>query len=310
MSNYVIKGDSLSLIKKKIDSLIKENHYDDASITTYDLDEDSISSLIEDADTISFLTVNKVIIGYNLSDEALSDSKHLNTLNKYLDNPNSDVLLFFTISNLDMRKKVNKELLNKLTVINLSNSPLEIIKDALKDYQVERRVLNLLEEYYKDDLERLLKEIDKLKVASLPSKKITVSLADELLIKPLNDQENLTFSLVRAIALKDKNEALTIYQELLNYNILSYSILGLLESQYRLLYQVIILKKRGISQPDIAKILDVHPFRIKKTLELVSFYTLGEVRKFLKKMALIDYNIKSGIYEDNITIDLLILNIK
>ncbi len=312
MNNFLIKSDSISLIDKKIEELIKEKGFNDvskASITTYDLEEDSIITLIEDADTISFLTPNKVIIGKNLSNNNLDD-KALETLSKYLDNPNSDVLLIFVTTNIDTRKKIVKEVINKLSLVNISTNTKEIVKDILKEYDVEYRVINLLEEYYSEDLERLISETKKLALAFINTKKITYKDALDLLVKPLNKQDTLAFDLVREIALKDKKKALNIYNELLSYNIESYALFGLLESQYRLLYQVKVLNKRNISYNDMASILDVHPFRVKKTLELVRYYTLKEIRKLLMNLSDIDYKIKSGIYENNIIIDLLILNIK
>ena len=309
MNNYLIKSNAISLIDKKIDELIKEKGFDSSSVTTYDLEEDSITSLIEDADTISFLTPNKVIIGKNLSNNNL-DEKNLKTLSKYLDNPNSDVLLILVTTNIDARKKIVKEVINKLSLVNISTDTKEIVKDILKGYDVEYRVINLLEEYYSEDLERLISETKKLALAFINTKKITYKDALELLVKPLNKQDSLAFDLVREIALKDKKKAVNIYNELLSYNIESYALFGLLESQYRLLYQVKVLNKRNISYNDMASILEVHPFRVKKTLELVRYYTLKEIGKLLKNLSDIDFKIKSGVYENNIIIDLLILNIK
>ena len=309
MNNYLIKSNAISLIDKKIEELIKEKGFDSSSVTTYDLEEDSITSLIEDADTISFLTPNKVIIGKNLSNNNL-DEKNLKILSKYLDNPNSDVLLILVTTNIDARKKTVKEVINKLSLVNISTDTKTLVKDILKGYDVEYRVINLLEEYYSEDIERLISETKKLAVAFIDTKKITYKDALNLLVKPLNKQDTLAFDLIREIALKDKKKALNIYNELLSYNIESYALFGLLESQYRLLYQVKVLNKRNISYNDMASILEAHPFRVKKTLELVRYYTLKEIRKLLKNLSDIDYKIKSGIYENNIIIDLLILNIK
>lgn len=309
MNNYLIKSNAISLIDKKIDELIKEKGFDSSSVTTYDLEEDSITSLIEDADTISFLTPNKVIIGKNLSNNNL-DEKNLKILSKYLDNPNSDVLLILVTTNIDARKKTVKEVINKLSLVNISTDTKTLVKDILKGYDVEYRVINLLEEYYSEDLERLISETKKLALAFINTKKITYKDALELLVKPLNKQDSLAFDLVREIALKDKKKAVNIYNELLSYNIESYALFGLLESQYRLLYQVKVLNKRNISYNDMASILEVHPFRVKKTLELVRYYTLKEIRKLLKNLSDIDFKIKRGVYENNIIIDLFILNIK
>lgn len=309
MNNYIIESTSISLIDKKIEEIIKEKEFTDASINTYDLDEDSISSLIEDANTISFLTPNKVVIGKNLSNNNLNE-KDIDTLSRYLDNYNPDVILIFTTKGIDARKKIVKEVINKLSKVNINTDTKMIVKSLLKDYDIEYRVINLLDEYYKDEPERLISEVKKLELAFIDSKKITYKDALDLLVKPLNKGDNLAFDLIREIALKDKKKAINIYNELLSYNIESYSLIGLLESQYRLLYQVKVLNKRNISSNDIASILEVHPFRVKKTLELIRYYTLKEIRKLIKNLSSIDYNIKSGTYENNVIIDLLILNIK
>ena len=186
MNSYLIKGTSLSLIDRKIDELIKNEKFTEALVTTYDLEEDSILLLMEDADTISFLTPNKVIIGRNFSNNILS-SDVISVLNKYLDNPNSNVLLIFTANNLDTRKKIVKELISKLTIINIENSVKELINSNLSDYEVENKVKNLLEEYYQNDIERLINEITKLKIAFLDTKKITYYDAVNFLIKNLNN---------------------------------------------------------------------------------------------------------------------------
>ena len=304
MNNYLLISPSKSIIDKKIDELIN-NGFKEGEVTTYDLEEDSITTLLEDADTISFLSPNKVIIGNNFNLDI--DTTYLF---KYLDNPNPNVLLILTASKLDERKKIGKELKQKINYLKLDLDSKDIIKDILKDKKIDFKVINTLEEYFNDDKERLISECEKLKLAFLNDKEITYNKAEDIIIKPLNNSDNLSFSLVRNIALKDKKAALLNYQELLSYNIESYALMGLLESQYRLLYQVKVLNKKNISYNDIAKILEVHPFRVKKTLELVRYYSLKDISNILKDLALNDYKMKSGLIEADMLIDMLILNIK
>ena len=218
MNNYLIKSSAISLIDKKIEELIREKDFSLSSINVYDLDEDSIISLIEDADTISFLTTNKVIIGKNLSNNNLDDNS-IGILSKYLDNPNSNVLLILVTTNIDTRKKTIKEVINKLSLVNISTDAKIIVKDMLKDYNVEYRVIDLLEEYYSDDIERLISETKKLALAFIDTKNIVYNDAITILVKPLNKQDMLAFDLVREIALKNKKRAVNIYNELINYNI-------------------------------------------------------------------------------------------
>ncbi len=310
MLNYLLMSESISLINHKIDEIIAKENFQDSLVTTYDLDEKDLNDLLEDVDTISFLTPKKVIVGKNFKILEKEEEEKITRLIKYLENPQDTVLLILTISKLDERRKITKELLKHLSPFKLEESSINIIKDKFKDYKIDNKTINLLDTYYHDDLERLIRECDKLKLAFIDDKIVTYSKARELLLKPNNNQDNLSFDLVRAISLKDKKQAITIYNELLSYNIESYAIMGLLESQYRLLYQVKILSKNNLNNYDIGKILDVHPFRVKKTLELTRYYSLKEIRKIIKDLAKIDFNIKSGALDNSLVLELLLLNIK
>ena len=310
MLNYLLMSESISLINHKIDEIIAKENFQDSLVTTYDLDEKDLNDLLEDVDTISFLTPKKVIVGKNFKILEKEEEEKITRLIKYLENPPGTVLLILTTSKLDERRKITKELLKHLSPLKLEESSINIIKDKFKDYKIDNKTINLLDTYYHDDLERLIRECDKLKLAFIDDKIVTYSKARELLLKPNNNQDNLSFDLVRAISLKDKKQAITIYNELLSYNIESYAIMGLLESQYRLLYQVKILSKNNLNNYDIGKILDVHPFRVKKTLELTRYYSLKEIRKIIKDLAKIDFNIKSGALDNSLVLELLLLNIK
>lgn len=310
MLNYLLMSESISLINHKIDEIIAKENFQDSLVTTYDLDEKDLNDLLEDVDTISFLTPKKVIVGKNFKILEKEEEEKITRLIKYLENPQDTVLLILTTSKLDERRKITKELLKHLSPFKLEESSINIIKDKFKDYKIDNKTINLLDTYYHDDLERLIRECDKLKLAFIDDKIVTYSKARELLLKPNNNQDNLSFDLVRAISLKDKKQAITIYNELLSYNIESYAIMGLLESQYRLLYQVKILSKNNLNNYDIGKILDVHPFRVKKTLELTRYYSLKEIRKIIKDLAKIDFNIKSGALDNSLVLELLLLNIK
>ena len=310
MLNYLLMSESISLINHKIDEIIAKENFQDSLVTTYDLDEKDLNDLLEDVDTISFLTPKKVIVGKNFKILEKEEEEKITRLIKYLENPQDTVLLILTTSKLDERRKITKELLKHLSPLKLEESSINIIKDKFKDYKIDNKTINLLDTYYHDDLERLIRECDKLKLAFIDDKIVTYSKAFELLLKPNNNLDNLSFDLVRTISLKDKKQAITIYNELLSYNIESYAIMGLLESQYRLLYQVKILSKNNLNNYDIGKILDVHPFRVKKTLELTRYYSLKEIRKIIKDLAKIDFNIKSGALDNSLVLELLLLNIK
>ena len=98
--------------------------------------------------------------------------------------------------------------------------------------------------------------------------------------------------------------------ELLSYNIEPLSIIGLLASQIRIIYQVKILEKRHLSDREIASILEEKSdYRIKKTRELTSLYSEKELLKLMQKLSDIDYKIKTSDIDGNHLIEMFIINL-
>ena len=309
---YILVHPSHRMIKKKMEEIIKEKGFEEAMVNQYDLEETSLRSLLEDVDTISFLTPQKIVIGHHFKylegkEEGIEESD-IEHLMQYVEHPSDTVLLFLTASKLDNRKKIIKKLKEKNLIDTLEENPTDTIKKNLTGFSYERGVIPLLLEYCKEDQERLIGECEKLKLYNIEEKKITEKMVEELIKKEPEDKDSLAFALVRSIAEKDKKEALKKLEELKDYQMDFTAILGLLESQFRLLYQVAILKKQTYSNERIAKELEIHPFRVKKTQELLPYYSTTAISRFLKKLEDLDYKVKSGQMENTMLLELLIFN--
>ncbi len=309
---YILVHPSHRMIKKKMEEIIKEKGFEEAMVNQYDLEETSLRSLLEDVDTISFLTPQKIVIGHHFKylegkEEGIEESD-IEHLMQYVEHPSDTVLLFLTASKLDNRKKIIKKLKEKNLIDTLEENPTDTIKKNLTGFSYERGVIPLLLEYCKEDQERLIGECEKLKLYNIEEKKITEKMVEELIKKEPEDKDSLAFALVRSIAEKDKKEALKKLEELKDYQMDFTAILGLLESQFRLLYQVAILKKQTYSNEKIAKELEIHPFRVKKTQELLPYYSTTAISRFLKKLEDLDYKVKSGQMENTMLLELLIFN--
>jgi len=153
-------------------------------------------------------------------------------------------------------------------------------------------------------------ECDKLKNYKLNGKTITTTDIKELVTKKLGDSKELTFAFSRSLALKDKKDALIKYRELRSYNIEPLSIIGLLASQIRIIYQVKLLEKGKLTSKEIASQLgEKSDYRITKTRELTKLYSENELLKLMQELANIDYRIKTTDVDANSLIELYILNI-
>ena len=125
----------------------------------------------------------------------------------------------------------------------------------------------------------------------------------------MGDSTEITFQFSRALAEKDKKSALILYQELLNYKIEPLSIIGLLASQFRIMYQVKSLEEKIMRNDEIASSLKEKPYRITKTRELTRYYSKKEILDLMIKLEDIDLKIKTTSVDANTLVQLFILNI-
>lgn len=309
-NNYLIECTDFLTIQIEINKIIKENKFEDASQNYYDIQEVPLENALEDLDTYGFLTSKKVVVITNFNCLDLSNEKDLERLVKYVKNPNPDNILVIATKKFVIKEnKYLKDLKKNLEIISISVDPISYIKNELKGYKVDKEVISLINEYCLEDITKIHNECNKLKIFKIEDKIISKEDVKELIIKKLGDATELTFSFTRALAEKDKKEALRLYQEILNYNVEPLSLIGLLASQFRIMYQVKVLDRKRMSNMEIAKMLNTKEFRIMKTKELTRYYTEKEILSLIIKLSEIDLKIKTTNSDPNLLLQLLIINI-
>lgn len=308
MNNYLIEGSDYISVNNKISEIIKKNGFSDASISKYDLSEGLLDDALEDLNTYGLFSDKKIVIinNFDKMDPLLNN---IEELLKYVENSSSLNLLFVVSDKYDDRKKIIKDLKKKMEFIKISTDPVEFTKSCLEGYKVENGVINLLVNNTLGDVTRLYNECNKLKTYKINDKYISKDDVEELSFKRLGDSTETTFQFSRALAEKDKKSALKLYQELLNYKIEPLSIIGLLASQFRIMYQVKSLEEKNMRNDEIASSLKEKPYRITKTRELTRYYSKREILDLMIKLENIDLKIKTTSVDANTLVQLFILNI-
>lgn len=308
MNNYLIEGNDYISVNNKISEIIKKNDFSDASISKYDLSEGLLDDALEDLNTYGLFSDKKIVIinNFDKMDPLLNN---IEELLKYVKNSSSLNLLFVVSDKYDDRKKIIKDLKKKMEFIKISTDPVEFTKSCLEGYKIENGVINLLVNNTLGDVTRLYNECNKLKTYKINDKYISKDDVDELSFKKLGDSTEITFQFSRALAEKDKKSALILYQELLNYKIEPLSIIGLLASQFRIMYQVKSLEEKNMRNDEIASSLKEKPYRITKTRELTRYYSKKEILDLMIKLEDIDLKIKTTSVDANTLVQLFILNI-
>ncbi len=308
MNNYLIEGNDYISVNNKISEIINKNDFSDASISKYDLSEGLLDDALEDLNTYGLFSDKKIVIinNFDKMDPLLNN---IEELLKYVENSSSLNLLFVVSDKYDDRKKIIKDLKKKMEFIKISTDPVEFTKSCLEGYKIENGVINLLVNNTLGDVTRLYNECNKLKTYKINDKYISKDDVEELSFKKLGDSTEITFQFSRALAEKDKKSALILYQELLNYKIEPLSIIGLLASQFRIMYQVKSLEEKNMRNDEIASSLKEKPYRITKTRELTRYYSKKEILDLMIKLEDIDLKIKTTSVDANTLVQLFILNI-
>ena len=310
MTSYLLESIDFTARENEIKKIIQKEKFDSATTSIYDLEENTLENALEDLDTYSFLSSKKIIIIRNIENLSEEDKSHLDHLYKYLENPSPDNLLIFECKSLNHTTKLAKELIKRCQTVKIEVSSKNYIKEASKGYKMDQKAINLLDEYCLGDITKIESEMNKLKDYKLEEKEITTKDIEELVTKKLGDPKDLTFAFSRSLALRDRKDALEKYHELLAYQIEPLSMIGLLGSQLRIIYQVKLLSKRNLNDREIANMLEEKSdFRIKKTRELIALYSEEDLLSLMQKLADIDFKLKTTDSDGNFEIENFILNI-
>ena len=310
---FLFMGDSSSkteeyLINNYIEELKIENKIEDFNIITYDLD-DGINNILEDANTLSMFGNKKMIIVNNsymftsVKQEIDSESFY-----KYIDNPNPDCLLIFIVNNekLDERKKITKQIKKTAIVKDFNTFDNNTIKKMFGDYKIDNITLEYLKDRVGKNLDILSQEIEKIKIYKDNDKTITNDDITKLTSKNIDVD---IFTLIDSIVTKDKDKAMTIYNEMIKLNEEPIKIIVMLANQFRIMYQAARLYKKGYSGNDIAELLGIHPYRIKLALEKSRSYTEKQLINNLYSLAVLDEEIKTGKKDKYLALELFLLGV-
>ena len=310
--NYLLYGTEKFLIDKEIKNIISKNKVDEINISKYDLEINSLNEILDDANTVSLFSNNKLIIvenAYIFSRVQNKKIDNIEILENYLKN-SSDTIIIFINNNekLDNVKKIVK-LIKEKGVIKEFN-PLKNINNTVKnmfdDYKISDSCINLLIDRVGNSLELLYQEAEKLKIYKINDKIITNKDIEDLVIEKINVD---IFKFVDDIINKNKKEAIKTYKELLKLNEEPIKIIALLASKFRLMYQANKLAKKGYTEESISEMLKVHKYPVHLAILAGYKYNSEILLKYLNDLADLDIGIKTGEKDKELALELFIIGL-
>lgn len=306
------------LIKKYVNEVSRD--LDLSKLDGTALTFDQIRSSCE---TMPFLSEKRVIL---ISDFKLieggktkgMDETEEKLLADYLKNLPENCMLIITSQGVDKRKKLFKAISEYGCAYEFG----ELDEKSLKSY-IEKRfkesgksarpsiVAQLIAAsgYYDKDTDYTLYNLENdIKKAVAYNEEAEIGMeAIEHTIS--GNMDTNVFSMIEFVSRDRKDEAYQMLYNLLVSGEKEYKLLALLCSHFEIILSVKEMKEEGKSFQEMKEILGIHEFRIKKAAVFAEKYSLSHLRRILQKTYEIDKNIKTGLLESSLALELFIAEI-
>lgn len=294
---YTLYGEDTFGMNKFINDLMKKEQIEDK--ITYDYEESNIKDVLEECSYNDLFGNKKLVVLNNATFLTGKTTLNDDSLELYINNPNELTILILKVNEdkLDERKKLVKLLKEKSILKAYKSLDIKDINIYIKNYllnegyKIDNNIIPLIASRINGNTKVLNSELNKLMLYKINAKTIT---KDDVLKVITKYEEDNIFKLVDAVIKKDKPSIFTLYKGLIDNKEEPAVIMSLLSNNLRIILQSGILYKDGYSKDKIASYLNEHPYRISLALENSRLIEKKELINDLNKLAILDYQIKSG----------------
>ncbi|AUD62571.1 DNA polymerase III subunit delta [Tenericutes bacterium MO-XQ] len=308
---YVFQSQNEYLLHHSVEEKIKKLNVDPFNIMRYDLLESKSEDILEDMQTISFFSEQKIIVIKNIQ---LLDKETEDVFKKwvqYFEKPNPDV--FVIIEQLEVLPKNSQtnELLMKHAYIEKIDDMRkeeypEFVKNMFKkfSYTITDEAVSALLERTNFDFNLLSQEAEKLMLFSYDSKEIHEK--EVILLVSRNLEENI-FELTNALLAKDQAKTIEIFYDLVARNEDPLRILNFIVNKVRELIHAKLLIEKGYRQDEVADHFNIKSGRAYYLVKNAQKADFNILETHLKKLSKLDYDIKSGKIDKKLGLELYLL---
>ncbi|MFS0926839.1 DNA polymerase III subunit delta [Enterococcus durans] len=317
---YLVLGTEKFLqdqVRTEILKKIKIDGEDDLNFLSFDMENSSIDEVIAEAETLPFFGDQRLVFvenPYFLTGEKGTNGIDQNTdlLVNYLKEPleTTVLVIFAPYEKLDERKKVTKQLKKTAITIDVKQLDEKAVRQYLlntlenSEIKMDRQVIDLFLRLTDLDLSKMMRELQKILLYGQEQEVITVKEIEQLVPKTL---EHNLFDMTQYILSGRTEQALRLFQDLVTQGEETIKINAILLSQIRLFLQTKFLVKIGYQQANIAETLKIHPYRVKLAMQEVRKFDEQTLRRLFDELVEMDYEIKSGKIEKELSFQLFVL---
>ena len=268
-----------------------------------------VGAVIEFADTLPFFSECRLIV---LENTALFKSGE-NPLIEYMKDIPETTRIIFIENEVDKRSKMFKSVKTHGSVTELSHQDEDTLKKWIlskvkkEDKEMHSQTMDYFLQRVGVDMDNIQNELEKLFVYGMDKAEISKTDIDQVCAPQIANQ---IFEMVNAQARKNHTKALQLYYDLLALKEPPMRILYLMTRQYRLIFQVKDLSRRGFNRKEIATRAGLHPFATGKFMEQGKGFTDETLLNIIKEGADLEERVKTGLLQDNMAVELFIMHTK
>ena len=314
---YLISSSSYRLMEDEIKKIVKNNIY-----STFDLNAITIDEVLDEALYFSLFDEKKYIVVKNAtifgssrkkSDEEDKVSRKDTRLLSYLEDPNYNTVLIFTINGkIDSKKKICKTIKEKYHLIQIDDLKAKDImsrvdKSFKEDgYKCDSSIIYSIISSCSNNYDLVMNEVDKIKLYY--GRGCNVKNSDVLNITSRVIEDN-NFKFIDSIMNKKMKESFKIFDDLMLQKVEPIMLLSMLAKEIRntLLVKKMISNK---NKSEMMKLLGInYDFMIDKLINNSYSYKERELEEYLVDICNMDYKIKTGKISNLLALEMIIMKI-
>lgn len=318
---YLISSNSFHLMEDELKKILKDNPY-----TSFDLNAVELDEVLEEAAYFSLFDDKKYMVVKNAlifgaskrkskdeSSEEETVSKKDEKLLKYLEAPNSNTVLIFTINGkIDSKKKICKIIKDRYKFIQIDDlKPKEIfsrIEKSLKDdgYKIDSNTGYYIINNALNNYDLAINEVEKIKLYY--GKGCTVNYDDVVNIVSKNIEDN-NFKFIDTVISRDIKESFKIYDDLMIQKTEPIMLMSMLAKEIR---NMLLVKKMmsAKNKKDMMNTLGLKfDFQIDKLINNSYSFKEKQLEDYLILLCDLDYKIKRGKISNKLALEMFIMKI-
>lgn len=307
---YLMTGEEVYLLYQFRDKLVNAlaDPTDSMNYLVFKGENAKADAIAEFALTMPFFADRRVLLIEN------SDffKKGNEDVEKVIEELPETTVVIFVEANVDKRTKLYKLVQSKGTIAEFTKLDEKTLLRWLKglfveeEYKIEDAAVYKLVEGVGDDMNTLVNEVEKLKCYCYDTKQITAAEVESISISQI---EGKIFDMMDALSRRDKQLAIDLYNDLLLLREPPMRILYLITRQFNILLKTKLAMQGDSNPSQIASLVKVPPFTVKKYMSQCNAYTYEELLKKVDRCQEADTHIKTGKYTDKMSVELLIVEL-